>query len=99
MSINIKPLGERIIVKAITYEESTKSGIIMPQTAKEAPQEGIVIAVGEGRVSEYGAQLPMLVKPGDKIIYSKYAGTELKRDGVEYLILNSERDVLCIVEE
>jgi len=93
----IKPLGDRVVVKALEREERTKSGIVLPDTAKEKPQEGKVIAVGTGKVLDNGTKVPLEVKEGDKVIFSKYAGTEVKIDGVEYLIL-SERDVLAIVE-
>ena len=93
--MNIKPLADRVIIKALPMEEKTKSVIIMPDTAKEKPQEGEVVAVGPGKV-EKGERIAMDVKVGDRVIYSKYAGTEVKYDGVEYLILK-ELDVLAIV--
>ena len=91
---SLKPLDDRIVVKAIEEEETTASGLVIPDTAKERPQEGEVIAVGPGRFEE-GQRIPMDVKVGDKVIYSKYGGTEVKIDGVEYLIL-SARDVLAV---
>lgn len=94
--MNLKPLADRVIIKAIQAEEKTKSGIIMPDTAKEKPQEGEIIAVGPGRV-EKGDRIPMEVKVGDRVIYSKYAGTEVKYDGIEYLILR-ESDIQAIIE-
>jgi len=93
--MKIKPLADRVVVKAIPVEEKTKSGIIMPDTAKEKPQEGEVVAVGPGRI-EKGERIPPEVKVGDRVIYSKYAGTEVKYDGQEYLILR-ESDILAIL--
>ncbi len=93
----IKPLGDRVVIKVLEKEEKTKSGIVLPDTAKEKPQEGKIIAVGTGKVLDNGQRVALDVKEGDKVIFSKYAGTEIKIDGQEYLIL-SERDVLAIVE-
>ncbi len=93
---SLQPLEDRIVVKPSEEEEMTASGLVIPDTAKERPQEGEVIAVGPGRFNEAGSErVPMDVKAGDKVIYSKYGGTEVKIDGVEYLIL-SARDVLAI---
>lgn len=92
----LKPLADRIVVKATTAEEVTKGGIVLPDTAKERPQEGEVIAVGTGKTTETGAQVPVEVKVGDKVIYSKYGGTEVKVEGEEYVILRQD-DVLAIV--
>ncbi|NLB17841.1 MAG: co-chaperone GroES [Syntrophomonadaceae bacterium] len=94
--MNIKPLGDRVVVKVLEGEEKTKSGIVLPDTAKEKPQEGEVMAVGSGRTLDNGEKLAMEVKVGDRIIFSKYGGTEIKSDGEEYLIL-SERDILATV--
>lgn len=96
--MNLKPLGDRIVVKVVNQEEKTKGGIVLPETAKEKPQEGEVVAVGTGKVLENGQKLPLEVKMGDRIIFSKYAGTEVKIDGEE-LVIFSERDVLAIVEK
>ena len=97
MSVNIKPLEDRIVVKALDAEQTTASGLVIPDTAKEKPQEGEVIAVGPGRFNEDGDErIPMDISVGDKVIYSKYGGTEVKYSGEEYLIL-SARDVLAIV--
>ena len=97
MSVNIKPLEDRIVVKALEAEQTTASGLVIPDTAKEKPQEGEVIAVGPGRFNEDGdGRVPVHVSVGDKVIYSKYGGTEVKYSGEEYLIL-SGRDVLAIV--
>ncbi len=93
----LKPLGDRIVIEQVETEEKTASGIVLPDTAKEKPQEGRVIAVGSGRILESGERVALEVKAGDKVIFSKYAGTEVKLDGKEYLILR-ENDVLAIVE-
>lgn len=93
--MNIKPLADRVVIKALPMEEKTKSGIIMPDTAKEKPQEGEVVAVGPGKM-EKGERIALDVKVGDRVIYSKYAGTEVKYDGEEYLILK-ESDILAVV--
>ena len=93
----IKPLGDRVVIQVLEKEEKTKSGIFLPDTAKEKPQEGKIVAVGTGKVLDNGQRVALDVKEGDRIIFSKYAGTEIKIDGQEYLIL-SERDILAIVE-
>lgn len=93
----IKPLGDRVVIEVVEGEMKTASGIVLPDTAKEKPQEGKVVAVGTGKVLENGTRAAMDVKAGDKIIFSKYAGTEVKVDGKEYLIV-SERDILAVVE-
>jgi chaperonin GroES len=95
--VSIKPLGDRIVLEAIEKEEKTASGIVLPDTAKEKPQEGRVIAVGSGRW-ENGQKIELEVKVGDRVIFSKYAGTEVKVGDKEYLILR-ESDVLAIVEQ
>ena len=98
--MNIKPLGERVVVKVLAAEEKTKSGIVLPDTAtKEKPQEGEVVAVGLGKFLENGQRAVLEVAVGDKVIYSKYSGAEVKIDGQEYLILNGERDILAIVSK
>ena len=97
MSVNIKPLEDRIVVQPLDAEQTTASGLVIPDTAKEKPQEGQVIAVGPGRFNEDGDErIPMDISVGDKVIYSKYGGTEVKYAGAEYLIL-SARDVLAVV--
>jgi chaperonin GroES len=97
VSVNIKPLEDRILVKTLEAEQTTASGLVIPDTAKEKPQEGEVIAVGPGRFNEDGDErIPLDIKVGDKVIYSKYGGTEVKYSGEEYLIL-SARDVLAII--
>jgi chaperonin GroES len=95
--VNLKPLGDRVIVKPSEGEEKTASGIVLPDTAKEKPQEGEVVAVGSGR-TEDGKKIAPEVSVGDKIIYSKYGPTEVKVEGVEYLIL-SERDILAVINK
>ena len=97
MSDKIKPLGDRVLIKALEREEKTKSGIVLPDTAKEKPQEGRVIAVGSGKMLDNGTKVALEVQVGQKVIFSKYAGTEIKLDGEELMILN-ERDILAIVE-
>lgn len=96
--MQLKPLADRIVVKVVSKEERTKGGLYLPDTAQEKPQEGEVIAVGTGKVLENGQKLPLEVKVGDHIIFSKYAGTEVKLDGEE-LIIFSERDVLAILDK
>lgn len=96
--MKIKPLQDRILVKRIEEEEKTKGGIIIPDAAKEKPQEGKVVAVGDGKVLESGQKVALTVKVGDKILFGKYSGTEIKVDGEEHLILR-EDDVLAIVED
>ena len=93
----LKPLGSRVVVKALEREEITKSGIVLPDTAKEKPQEGRVLAVGPGDRDEDGERIPVDLKVGDRVLFQKYSGTEFKLDGEELLIL-SEKDVLAIVE-
>lgn len=93
----LKPLADRVIIEVIAKEDTTKSGIVLPDTAKEKPQEGKIVAVGSGKVLENGEKVALEVKVDDKVIFSKYAGTEVKFAEKEYLIL-SERDILAIVE-
>ncbi len=97
MAIKLRPLADRLVVEPIEQEEVTASGIILPETAKEKPQEGMVLAVGPGRYGEEDKRIPMNVKEGDKVLYAKYAGTEVKIDDKKLLILR-ESDVLAIVE-
>lgn len=98
MSVSIKPLEDRIVIQQLDAETTTASGIVIPDTAKEKPQEGKVVAVGPGRVDDNGNRVPVDVQVGDVVIYSKYGGTEVKYAGDEYLIL-SARDVLAVVEK
>ncbi len=95
--MNIKPLGDRVVLRQLEAEETSKGGIILVDSAKEKPQEGEVIAVGPGRLTENGNRNPLEVKVGDRVIYSKYSGTEVKQDGETYLILNGDRDILAIL--
>jgi chaperonin GroES len=94
----LRPLGDRVVVQPIAREEMTKSGIVLPDTAKEKPQEGRIIAVGPGRMLDDGKREPMDVKKGQKVLYAKYAGTEFKVDGDELLIV-SQKDILAVVED
>lgn len=95
--MKIRPLQDRVIVKRIAEEEKTKGGIIIPDTAKEKPQEGKVVAAGKGKVNEDGKVVPLDVKVGDKILFGKYSGTEIKIDGEEHLIMREE-DILGVIE-
>lgn len=95
--MKVKPLGDRILVKPLAAEEKTASGIVLPDTAKEKPQQGEVLAVGSGKLLENGQKVALEVNVGDKVIYSKYAGNEIKIDGEECMIM-AERDILAIVE-
>ncbi|WP_217587768.1 co-chaperone GroES [Lentibacillus saliphilus] len=92
----IKPLGDRVVIELVEQEEKTASGIVLPDSAKEKPQEGHVVAVGSGRVTDNGEKIALEVKEGDQIIFSKFAGTEVKYDGKEYLILR-ESDILAVI--
>lgn len=93
---NIRPVGDRVVVKPAAKEEVTKSGIVIPDTAKEKPQEGVVIAIGNGRLLDNGDRSPIDVQEGDRVLFAKYGGTEFKLDGEEYLVLK-ENDILAIV--
>ncbi len=95
--MKVRPLHDRIIVKRLEEEEKTKGGIIIPDTAKEKPIEGKVIAVGDGRVKEDGTKIPLEIKIGDRVLFGKYAGTEVKIDGEDHLMMK-EDDVLAIIE-
>jgi len=95
--MKIRPLGDRILLKRVEEEEKSKGGIIIPDTAKEKPQEGKVIAVGKGKVLEDGKVMPLEVKAGDRVLFGKYAGTEVKIEGEEHLIVR-EDDILGIIE-
>jgi chaperonin GroES len=96
-NMKLKPLGDRLIVRAIEEEQTTASGIVLPETAKEKPQKGKVLAVGDGKMDEDGKRIPLDVKKGDEVLYSKYGGTEIKVDGEDLLVLR-ESDVLARVE-
>ena len=93
----LRPLGDRVVIQPTPREEMTKSGIVLPDTAKEKPQEGKIIAAGPGRLTDEGTREPMDVKEGDTVLYAKYAGTEFKIEGEELLIV-SQKDILAIVE-
>ena len=97
MALEIKPLGDRVVVEPIEKEETTPSGLVLPETAKEKPQEGNVLAVGPGRLNDDGTRVPLDVKVGDRVLYAKYAGTEFKMDDKRYLILG-EKDILAILQ-
>ena len=96
-SVKLEPLADRMVVRPIAREEVTKGGIVLPDTAKEKPQEGEVLAVGPGRMSDDGVRIPMDIKKGDVVLYSKYGGTEIKVEDEELIILR-ESDILAIVE-
>ena len=96
--VKLRPLGDRVVIKAISRETVTKSGIVLPDTAKEKPQEGEVLAVGPGKVLDNGKRVTLEVSVGQKILFAKYAGSEVKIDGEEYLILR-ESDIMGIVEQ
>jgi chaperonin GroES len=98
VSKKLRPLGDRVVIEPTAREEMTKSGIVLPDTAKEKPQEGSVIAVGHGAFDNDGKRIAIDVKVGDKVLYAKYAGTEFKVDGDELLIV-SQKDILAIVED
>jgi chaperonin GroES len=94
----VRPLGDRVVIRPTAREEMTKSGIVLPDTAKEKPQEGSIIAAGPGRLNDEGKREAMDVSVGDKVLYAEYAGTEFKVDDEEYLIV-SQKDILAIVED
>jgi len=98
VATTIKPLEDRVLVQPLEAEQTTASGLVIPYTAKEKPQEGMVISAGPGRVDDKGTRVPMDGKEGDVVIFSKYGGTEVKYDGQEYLLLNA-RDILAVVEK
>lgn len=96
MSINLKPLADRVVVEPVAADEKSAGGIILPDTAKEKPQQGIIVAVGPGKVSDSGTLVKMSVKAKDRVLYGKYSGTEVTIDGTEYLIMR-ESDILAIL--
>ena len=96
MAVNVKPLGDRVLIQPLEEKEVKKGGIIIPDTAKEKPQEGTVVALGTGKLDDKGKKVDFNVKVGDKVLISKYGGTEIKLDGKEYKILNSD-DVLAVL--
>src|SRR5467141_2112673 len=97
MAINLKPLGDRILVEPAEEKETKKGGIIIPDSAKEKPTEGIVVALGTGKVDDNGKKIPFEIKKGDRVLVSKYGGTEIKLDGKEYKILSSD-DILAVID-
>jgi chaperonin GroES len=98
IATKLRPLGDRVVIQPTPREEMTKSGIVLPDTAKEKPQEGTILAAGPGRIADDGTREPMDVKEGDKVLYAKYAGTEFKVEGEDLLIV-SQKDILAIVED
>ena len=94
--LNVRPMGDRVIIAAVAQEEKTKGGIILPDSAKEKPQHGEVVAVGKGRMSDTGEQIAMTVKVGDKVLYGKYSGTEVKIEGTDYLIVK-ESELFAVI--
>ena len=97
--VNLKPLGDRLVVEPVEGEDTTSGGILLPETAKEKPQEGKVVAAGPGRVDENGKRVQMEVKVGDRVLYAKYAGTEIKLEGDRKVLILKESDVLALVED
>jgi len=97
MAVNLKPLGDRVLVEASEEKETKKGGIIIPDSAKEKPMESVVVALGTGKTDDNGKKVPFEVKKGDRVLVSKYGGTEIKLDGKEYKILNSD-DILAVIE-
>ncbi len=95
--MNLKPLGDRVVLKVVEQEEKTRGGILLPDTAKEKPQKGAVMAVGTGKILDSGQKIPLDVKVGDKVIFGRYSGSEVKIEGEDYLIVN-ERDILAVVD-
>ena len=98
VKVKIKPLGDRVVVKPVEEEEQLPSGIVLPDTAKEKPQKGEVVAVGSGKLLENGERVPLEVKVGDIVVFAKYGGTEIELEGEEYIVL-SERDLLAVLEK
>lgn len=96
--MKVRPLGDRLLVQRLEAEDKTKGGIVLPDTAKEKPKEGKVISIGKGRTTEEGKTIPLSIKEGDKILFSSYAGTDIKIEGEEYMILKEE-DILGIIEK
>ena len=96
-TVNVKPLGDRVLVQPLEEQEVKKGGIIIPDTAKEKPTEGLIVALGTGKTDDNGKKVPFEVKKGDRVLISKYGGTEIKLNGKEYKILNSD-DILAVVE-
>lgn len=97
MAINVKPLGDRVLIEQVEEKETKKGGIIIPDTAKEKPSEGIIVALGTGKTDENGKKIAFEVKKGDRVLVSKYGGTEIKLDGKEYKLLNVD-DILAVID-
>ena len=97
MALNVKPIGDRLLVEAVEEKETKKGGIIIPDSAKEKPMESIIIALGTGKTDDNGKKVPFEVKKGDRVLVSKYGGTEIKLDGKEYKILNAD-DILAVID-
>ncbi|HEY1173697.1 MAG TPA: co-chaperone GroES [Verrucomicrobiae bacterium] len=97
MAINVKPLGDRVLIEQVEEKETKKGGIIIPDTAKEKPSEGIIVALGTGRTDESGKKVAFEVKKGDRVLVSKYGGTEIKLDGKEYKLMNVD-DILAVID-
>ena len=95
--MKVKPLYDRLLVKRLEAEEKSKGGIILPDTAKEKPKQGTIVAVGTGKIDDKGNSIPLTVKKGDKVLFSSYAGTDIKVDGEDYLIMREE-DILAVIE-
>lgn len=96
--MHIRPIGERVVIKPMEKEVKTQSGILLPDSAQEKPIEGEVVAVGPGRIDANGNRVPLEVKVGDMVVFAKFIGTTVKQEGVDYLIVNGERDILCVIE-
>jgi chaperonin GroES len=96
--MNIRPIGERVVIKPMPKEEKSQGGLFLPDTAQEKPIEGEVVAVGPGRIDANGNRIAPEVKVGDIVVFAKFIGTTVKQDGVDYLIVNGDRDILCVIE-
>ncbi|HHX64149.1 MAG TPA: co-chaperone GroES [Chloroflexi bacterium] len=96
--VNLKPLGDRVVIEPVEQEDRTVGGIVLPETAKEKPQKGVIVAVGAGRRDDQGNLVPMDVKVGDQVLYAKYAGTEIKLDGDQQVLILRESDILAVIE-
>lgn len=96
--MHIRPIGERVVIKPMEKEVKTQSGILLPDSAQEKPIEGEVMAVGPGKLDANGNRVPLEVKVGDIVVFAKFVGTNVKQEGVDYLIVNGERDILCVIE-
>lgn len=97
MATNVRPLNDKVLIERAKAEEKTKGGIILPDSSKEKPKEGKIVAVGQGRITEQGERLPFQVKKGDKVLFKSYAGTDVKIDGKDYILM-SEEEILAVVE-